>query len=198
MRHLQGDGLDNITMTETNGVSAEELYRRYRGGDEQAFEELVGLYRESLTRYIRRFVSDAREAEELMIDAFAELSVDTKFKGQSSIKTYLFSIGRNIALKHIKRIRLGGHLPVEYAAEETEYHNNLPEMDFIREEQRGQVREAMRRLRQEYREVLHLIYFEDMSYDDAGKTMRKTAVQVDHLLRRAKASLKSVLEDGGL
>ena len=143
---------DNIT-SEKNG---EELYRRFLSGDETAFEELVGLYRNGLTRYIYAFVNDDRDAEELMIDAFAELSVSKKYSGKSSLKTYLYAIGRNIALRHVKKYRRAGGVPIEDIAEETEDFDNLPEMDFVREDERARLHSAMRKLKTAHREVLHL------------------------------------------
>jgi len=178
-------------------LSGEELYRRFRAGDEIAFEKIVGLYRESLTRYILRFISDVHDAEELLIDAFAELAVDKKYKGQSSLKTYLFSIGRNITLKHVRKYKLFDTVPVDDIAYEAEDQNNPVDVNILIEEEKKQVDSAMRSLKQEYREVLHLIYFEDMSYADAGQTMQKSVKQITALAHRAKKSLRSLLENEG-
>ena len=47
--------------------------------------------------------------------------------------------------------------------------------------------------------VIHLIYFEDLSYDEAGKVMKKSRKQVDNLLYRAKKELRIILgKDGEL
>ena len=155
---------------------------------------MVSLYRNGLTRYIYRFVHDVREAEELMIDTFAELAADTKYREQASIKTYLFSIGRNVALRHVKKFKIGAVANTAIIDDMLIDDENTLEADFIRKEQQGRVRAAMRALKREYREVLHLIYFENMSYADAGKAMRKSVKQIENLTRRAKASLKAVIE----
>ena len=44
-----------------NGASS---YRRYLEGDQTAFDEIMGLYRNSLTFFINRFVHDMDAAEE--------------------------------------------------------------------------------------------------------------------------------------
>jgi len=93
--------------------SGEELYRRFRSGDEDAFDELDGLYRESLTLYINSFVKDMYEAEELMIDVFARLDEERGYQGKSSFKTYLFAIARNLALRHVKKRGRKEHVPIE-------------------------------------------------------------------------------------
>ena len=47
--------------------------------------------------------------------------------------------------------------------------------------------------------LVHLIYFEDMTYSEAAKVMRKNRKQVDNLLQRAKKELRIILgKDGEL
>ena len=132
-----------------------------------------------------------------MIDAFAELSVDKRYNGKSSLKTYLFAIGRNVTLRHIKKYKRADNVPIDDIADEIQGFESLPEMDFVREDERARLRGAMRRLKAEYREVLHLIYFENMSYAEAGASMKKTIKQIEYLTRAAKTSLKSILESEG-
>jgi len=49
------------------------------------------------------------------------------------------------------------------------------------------------------RVAVHLIYFEEMTYEEAAQVMRKNRKQVDNLLYRAKKALRIILgEDGEL
>ena len=178
--------------------NGEELYRRFLDGDEKAFEELIGLYRESLTLYINDFVKDMYEAEELMIDVFARLDEERGFKGKSSLKTYLFAMARHLALRHVKKRGRKAQIPIE------ELVNKLcgggdssPEADYLRGERREQLRGAIQQLKPEYGEVLRLLYFENMSYEEAAGIMNKTVKQIDNLTYNAKISLKAMLEGGG-
>lgn len=56
---------------------------------------------------------------------------------------------------------------------------------------------ALRSLPQEMASVIHLIYFEELSYAEAGKVMKKTPKQIDNLLYRAKKELRAVLGEEG-
>ena len=176
----------------------EELYRRFLDGDENAFEELIGLYRESLTLYINDFVKDIYEAEELMIDVFARLDEERGFKGRSSLKTYLFAIARHLALRHVKKRGRRDHAPIE----ELSYKlsgggDGSPEADYLRGESGEQLHGAIQKLKPEYGEVLRLLYFENMSYAEAAGIMNKTIKQIDNLTYNAKISLKAILEGEG-
>ena len=177
--------------------SGEELYRRFRSGDEDAFDELVGLYRESLTLYINSFVKDMYEAEELMIDVFAHLDEERGYQGKSSLKTYLFAIARNLALRHVKKRGRKEHVPIEELINELSGGDSSPETDYLRGERGEQLRGAIQKLKPEYGEVLRLLYFESMSYTEAAGAMHKTVKQIDNLTYNAKVSLKAMLEGEG-
>ena len=52
----------------------------------------------------------------------------------------------------------------------------------------------MAQLKPEYREVLHLLFFEGMKNAEAAKIMKKNTRQIENLAYRAKRSLRSRLE----
>jgi RNA polymerase sigma-70 factor (ECF subfamily) len=175
------------------------LYRRFRAGDSAAFEQLVVLYRSSLVSYINGFVDDRHEAEDLALDAFAELAIGTRFKGQSSLKTYLFAIGRHLALRYVKRYKGTERIPLDEIIDGIRGAESSIEEDYLQTEQQERLHTAMRKLKPDHREALYLVHFESMSYSDTGKTMNKTEKQIRNLLYTAKASLKKMLtEEEGL
>ncbi len=55
----------------------------------------------------------------------------------------------------------------------------------------------MRNLNDDYRQILMLLYFEEMSHDEARQVMGKSIRQVYHLADRARAALKKELERMG-
>ena len=52
------------------------------------------------------------------------------------------------------------------------------------------ISEALAKLPEEMRSCIILVYFEDMTYEETAKIMKKSRKQIDNLLYRAKASLK--------
>ena len=83
----------------------ETLYARYlREGDNEDLRILLERHRERLTLFLYGYVRNMEDAEELMLDAFAAAaSGTTRFSGRSSFKTWLFSIGRHLALRRLRR-----------------------------------------------------------------------------------------------
>ena len=85
-----------------NGASS---YRRFRDeGDESGLAEIIRDYRDGLIFYLNGFVNNIQVAEELAEDTFVLLGTKKpKDKGIGSFKTWLYTIGRNIALNYLKR-----------------------------------------------------------------------------------------------
>lgn len=162
--------------------------------DRNQIEELVELYRESLIYFIARYVGDLYTAEDLAEDVFVELLLHPdRYRGDSSMKTYLFSIGRNKAIDFIRK-----HSRVSVQDNETmagygeaEYYDL--ESHVVADEEKRELARAMETIKEEYRYALHLVYFEDMSYDEAGEVMGKTRKQIENLVYRGKQALRLVL-----
>lgn len=170
-----------------------EVYQRFLNGDEKALDELIVMYRTPLTSFINGFIKDIDTAESIMIDVFVDLIRHKNFKGKSSLKTYLFAIGRNKALWHLKN---NNHDFVSL----DDIENYIPDDehlidDLIAEERRKMVHEAMDKLNPTYREVIYLIYFEEMSYKEVSLVLHKSLKQISNIVYRAKQSLKHQIEE---
>ena len=71
------------------------------------------------------------------------------------------------------------------------------EQNYLVEEQKIVLHQALNRLHTEYRQVLWLLYFEDLSHAETAAVMGKTSRQMKNLVFRAKNALRSELEKEG-
>jgi RNA polymerase sigma-70 factor (ECF subfamily) len=94
---------------------------------------------------------------------------------------------------HLRKRRYTAEEPLEQAEETAD----TPEMNILREEQNLRLYEALSQLRAEYRQILILLYFEDMTHEEAGRVMEKNRKQIYNLADRARAALKKELERMG-
>ena len=53
---------------------------------------------------------------------------------------------------------------------------------------------ALNELRPDYRDVLHLLYFEEMSYREAATVLKKSAKQINNLAFRAKNAMRAAMQ----
>ena len=175
-------------------MSDEALYEQYlKHGDNDALRCLLERHREGLTLFLFGYVRNAAEAEELMLDAFAEIAVGpTVFSGKSSFKTWLFSVGKHLALKQLRRKRQIGLQELPDASEAVQ-----PELRLLQKEQNRQLYLALEQIAAEYRQVLELQYMENMSPAEIAQVMGKRAGQIYNLIKRGKQALRSALERMG-
>ncbi len=178
-----------------NGASS---YRRFHDeGDERGLAEIIREYRDGLIFYLSGFVANIQIAEELAEETFVLLGTKKpKDKGKGSFKTWLYTIGRNIALNYLKRQAKRSEISVEDYPELVSDEENL-EKAFIKEEQKIMVHRALKKLKPEYHQVLWLIYFENFGNKEAAKVMKKSVHGIETLVYRARMSLKSQLEMEG-
>lgn len=173
-------------------------YRRFRdGGDEDGLVEIIKEYKDGLIFYLNSIVGNIHTAEELTEDTFVLLGTKKpRDKGTGSFKTWLYTIGRNIVIDSLRR----GHRVKELS--DAEYANTAAdeaslEDSYIREERKITLHRALNSLKPEYRQVLWLMYFEDLSAKETACVMKKSVHGIETLVYRARKSLKVTLETEG-
>lgn len=172
--------------------SGEINYRLFLEGDENGLVQIIRDYKDGLILYLNGFVSDLSVAEDLTEDTFLKLVLKKpRFSARSSFKTWLYTIGRNLALDYLRRnknapLSEDGQSP--FATEDADL-----ELHYIQREEMLAVHRVMKTLKQEYRQVLWLIYFEGFSCAQAGKIMKKSTHNIETLVSRARQTLKTKL-----
>ena len=178
-----------------NGASS---YRRFRdNGDESGLVEIIRDYKDGLIFYLNSFVGNIRIAEELAEDTFVLLGTKKpRDKGKGSFKTWLYTIGRNVAIDHLRRQKKRPEVSMEECAELVSEEESL-EASYLREQRKIEVHRCLHRLRPEYQQILWLIYFEGLSNKEAAAVMKKSIHSIETLVYRARKSLRSQLEMEG-
>lgn len=175
-----------------NGASS---YRRFLDGDQSGFDELIIMYRDSLIYFINGFLNNLDESEDVAEEAFMELIVHPhRYSFRSSFKTYLFSVARNKAVDRVRREKKLS--PSQIDDMELEDMERI-EKNIFKDENSKMLHRAMEKINPEYASLLRLLYFEDMTGEQAAKVMKKSKRQIANLTYRAKNSLRRAMEEEG-
>ena len=172
-----------------NGASS---YRRFLDGDETGFDELIRDYREPLTLFINRYVNEYSVAEDLAIDSFTYIIVHPlKYNFKTCFKTYIYMIGKSRAIDYLRRKKIVAFEELdESSASMVDTFGTVVDI-----EKKKVLISAVNNLPQNMKDAVILVYFEDLSYEDAAKVMGKSKKQIDNLIYRAKAILKNSLKE---
>ncbi len=142
-----------------------------------------------------RLTGNTHEAEDLVQETFllAFRNLDS-FKGESSLKTWLFSIAIN---KHRDQLRKSRR----YFADAGENNEAIPcprpgpDDSFEQQEKAQRIRRALKSLPEQYRTALMLVRFEEMTYKEAGETLGTTLETVRMRVHRAHRMLADLLKE---
>lgn len=174
-----------------------DSYRRFLQGDDGGIAEIVRDYKDGLILYLNGYVNNIFVAEELTEDTFFRLiTKKPKYSAKSSFKSWLYAIGRNVAVDYIRHNSYSAATPIEDIENYLREEESL-EQSYIKEERKITVHKALSRLSTDYKTILWLVYFEGFSNKEAGMILKKNDRQTKNLLYRAKLSLKSNLEKEG-
>ena len=181
---------------EVNAMTCDEgYYCQYLDGDDEGLNALMKKYGDPLTMYIDGYLHDVHEAEELMLDVFAYLFTKKPRIRDGGFKAYLYKAARHMALRHKSRRKPLFSLD----ALTGEPEGRLLAEEVIRTEERNRILHfCMDEINPDYREVLYLTYFEDMSYAQAAEVTGKTVKQITNMVYRGKESLRRLLEREGI
>ena len=113
------------------------------------------------------------DAEDVLQDVYVGvLENGLRFNGRSTLKTWLFGVIRHKARSRLRRERLRSLLGASYANRvDTPAPATLPDDAAIALERRERIRNALRQLPGRQREMLLLVFYHDLTIEEAAKVL---------------------------
>jgi RNA polymerase sigma factor (sigma-70 family) len=157
---------------------------------EREYDRLWSDFGASLGRLASSYENDAQGREDLLQEIRLAIWIALpRFRGESSLRTFVFRIGHNRALTHVWRKRKTG---VAEAADELPDPGHSPETSAIRHADQSRLLDAIRLLPIPYRQVLTLT-LEDLSHAEIGAVLGISENNVAVRVNRARGLLKERL-----
>jgi len=156
----------------------------------QGFEDVFAQYGALLGRVANSYEANEAMQQELLQEiAIAVWQGLSRFKGGSSVKTYILKIAHNRAVSHVakqvKRVDTHPYDDQDKGAEAYVSQQCSPEISTSHHQSLGQLLNAVRGLPVQPRQVLTLS-LEGLSYDEIGDVCGLTKNHVGVILKRAK------------
>lgn len=138
------------------------------------------------------------EAEEVLQTTYLRvISGAAAFRRRSSFKTWLFGVIRRIALERARRTRREGRWVLRLVPDDVvDASAEGAEDRLVRTETSRALVEAMARLSPRQREVLHLVFYQDMTIKEASQVMGVSLGSARTHYQRGKERLRTILEEG--
>lgn len=188
-------------MSGAETLNDHELILRTASGDTSAFRLLVDRHAPAILRYARALADSREDAEDILQETFlAALRSAGRFRGEASVKTWLFVIARNSALRlrrYASRSSDDGGDSLEQLGAAAGFGAEDPESLAIRAQSRRNLTRAIKSLKPGDREILVLRDLEGMSGDQTAEMLGLTTPAMKSRLHRARLKLAAALRAGG-
>lgn len=180
----------------------QELMRRFRNGEQEAFQVLFNRYASPVINFAYRFLHSQAEAEDLAQEVFLRVYRGReRYDERKPFKPWLYAITSRLISNRLRDIRRHPQIPLEVRQEEdgTTQMLPIPETDLRpdqqvdRQEKTKMIRRALDALPENQRTAVLLARFEEMSYEEIAQVMDVSVMAVKSLLFRAKQALKEAL-----
>lgn len=172
-----------------------ELLSAWRGGDSQAGNTLCKRHVDALYRFFRTKVSSG--AEDLVQHTLtAAVEARDRFAEQSSFKSYLFGIARNLLKAEFRR-RMKWERDPDFSSQSLEDCDPSPSTALREAQQRNLLTRAMRRIPVDYQIALELYYWENLTGPELAAVLGLGEPGVRSRLRRAKEALREAMDGLG-
>jgi RNA polymerase sigma-70 factor (ECF subfamily) len=164
-------------------MSDKDLLTRYRAGEEEAFQELVNRYKDSVYGFLRRFLSRPDMVEDVFQETFMQLFVsrDT-FDVSRPLRPWLFTIAANKAkdalrrMQHQESVHLGDMFnsdehTIEDVLNTFDHDGRMPYDNLVRTETAESVKKVVSKMPAKLREIILLAYFNKLPYAEISKVL---------------------------
>ncbi len=177
------------------------LVESAKTGDQKAFAELMGRYRDAIYFLLLKMVNSPIDAEDLTIEAFGKAfkNID-QYTPSFAFSTWLFKIATNNCIDYIRKRRTN-HVSLDQSEDEQEWVSNTiqstgpdPEETMIKDQKIHLMRDVVNKLKPRYRNLVELRYFKEYSYEEISDELKLPIGTVKAQLFRARELLFNILK----
>lgn len=176
-----------------------KLASQIQAGDLDAFNKIIEKYQKKVFNIAYNYVGNVEDASDLAQEAFLRVYTSLNgFRNESSFKTWLYNITANACKDELRKRKkfnmVSFDSPVIYNGHELkkEYKSDsfTPEESYEIKENQETVRKIISILPEDYKIILTLREFEELSYDEISEVLSCSIGTVKSRLSRARKMFK--------
>lgn len=177
------------------------LVQKAREGDQKAYAELLGRYRDAIYFMLLKMVNNPSDAEDLTIEAFGKAFKNIgQYTPNFAFSTWLFKIATNNCIDFIRKKR-AATISLDQSNDDPETTTIAiqsdtpdPEAHMINSQKVKMLREVVNKLKPRYRTLVELRYFKEYSYEEISQELELPIGTVKAQLFRARELLFNILK----
>jgi RNA polymerase sigma-70 factor (ECF subfamily) len=185
----EGAAVDRAALTE---LDEGQLVSACLAGQREAFDIIVERHRRSVYLLCYRFVGNHEDASDLSQDVFVRAYKGLqRFRGQSSLGTWIYRIGVNVCLNRVS-VKRPITEPID-ARPHLDQRAVDPAEELLKGERASQVREAIAQLPRKQRATVILRVYHELSHEEIAGILGSSVGAVKANFFHALGNLKRLL-----
>ena len=186
--------IKHMSPIEVEKLSDEEILPLVKE-DKNFFGVLIRRYEGRIIGYVKKMGAESQEtAEDMAQNIFIKVYVHiNSFKKDLKFSTWLYGIARNECIDYWRKNKKHAcNISIEASEELMAILKSDEDLSWNMERKGAaeEVRVAIQKLPQKYRDILILRFLEDKSYEDIAMILKKPVSSVGTLVRRARILFK--------
>ena len=169
-----------------------KLYNEYLDGDKEAFELLYNKYKNKIQYFICNIIKDYQKAEDITQEVFIYI-LQNKVREDCSFKYYIYLVAKSRAINYINMEKRHTDLNEKYVFPEVEEIQKDVSEIIIKEETKKELKEAIDKLDDKYKNAIYLTKIEELSYNETAQILDETIENTKVLVHRGKKELRKIL-----
>ncbi len=167
-----------------------QLVSNAQAGDARSFEIFFDRYYAMIHAFAYRVCLVETEADDIAQETFIRAARGiSNFRGSASFKNWLYRIAHNALIDWGKKNRRHRDKQTDFAAE-------LDTRAQVRPPDFAEIHLALKQLSPDLREVVALVYFEEMNHREAANALDCAETTISWRIFQAKRALKKLLKEG--
>ena len=184
-----------------------ELVHKAVQGDQKAYADLMGRYRDAIYFMLLKMVNNKSDAEDLTIEAFGKAFKNIQqYSPNYAFSTWLFKIASNNCIDYLRKKRtnfvsIDGSINEDRDNEPTVHLKDEtpdPEESLIKDQKALLMRTVVQKLKPRYRLLIEMRYFKEYSYEEIAEELGLPLGTVKAQLFRARELLFQILKNTGV
>ena len=196
-------------MTNAKTLDEKELIELIKSDEEEGYRALSSLYGNEIFLKAKSITKNHEDAEELTQDTMMRIRKGIfSFRGDSSLKTWIFRIINNLSINRLKKTKRQGAdvtMSMDAAIADGEemtmsFADVLPSSDMSpaemmeRSDNEEIISKAMKSLPKDYAQIMEMRVGRELSYEEVAQQLNLSIGTVKSRIARARECLRDKLE----
>ena len=180
----------------------EQLILKFQKGDIKSYNEIVERFKDRLLNFVNGYMHDYEVAQNLVQDTFVKVYTHGhSYKEISKFSTWIYTIAGNLAKTELRKLkRRKTYSFSQLSNDEREFSLDKHSMAISNNSERGErhqkyhdIREAIPRLNEDFRNIIILRDIQELSYDEISNITGLAIGTVKSRINRARLKLVEMI-----